>query len=417
MASGRKPGPVGAEGMVPDIQDGTLVRAASPTPGPVGPHGKSVAAATHAAPHRPRKSYAGLPTLRKGAHNKHVRWLQVLLNRHNAAHPPLKVDGYFGPKTLAATINFQRSVRLFPDGVVGKQTWLKLVATEKVSPQRTTQTATQAAPQPAVAKAGTPTPVADWSLSHRFEEVLKLAPNHMAPDLAAQFRAMLTPESIAIIVGTLAIWAVSHAFGAGEVFDLVLLVVGSAFMGLAAFRAGEDIGECLMTTLNAETQADLDKAADCLAQAVAILGVVAFFSLIAKVATKFGGAASGGEEDAGAASRAGGGEGDVSKVPESEAPEDVPDDVDYSRVPASSRGRVSETLANIEKRDLPYSRDGITFGNREGLLPAKPEGYYKEYTVSPAEGAKGRGAERLVVGGNGEVYYTPDHYGSFTRIQ
>jgi hypothetical protein len=147
-----------------------------------------------------------------------------------------------------------------------------------------------------------PASVADWSLRHRFEEVLRLAPSHMGPELAAQFRAMLTPVNVGIIAVTLTAWAVSHAFGAGEVVDIGLLAVGAVFLGMAVFKAGEDIGECLMTTLNAETQPDLDRAAGYLAQAVAILGVVAFFSLLARVGARFGRAASAGGEDAAATS-------------------------------------------------------------------------------------------------------------------
>lgn len=63
-----------------------------------------------------------------------------------------------------------------------------------------------------------------------------------------------------------------------------------------------------------------------------------------------------------------------------------------------------------------YSRDGITFGNREGLLPPRPRGYYREYTV-PTPGESDRGARRIVVGENGAMYYTEDHYASFRRIE
>src|SRR5260370_21209827 len=45
-----------------------------------------------------------------------------------------------------------------------------------------------------------------------------------------------------------------------------------------------------------------------------------------------------------------------------------------------------------------YDRDGVVFGNREHLLPAKPRGYYHEYTV-PAPGVKSRGARRIICGG------------------
>ena len=67
-----------------------------------------------------------------------------------------------------------------------------------------------------------------------------------------------------------------------------------------------------------------------------------------------------------------------------------------------------------------YDRDGVVFGNREGLLPAQPRGYYHEYTVR-TPGERTRGARRIVCGGpptTPEVcYYTRDHYRSFQRIR
>lgn len=67
-----------------------------------------------------------------------------------------------------------------------------------------------------------------------------------------------------------------------------------------------------------------------------------------------------------------------------------------------------------------YERDGVTFGNRERLLPAKARGYYHEYTV-PTPGARNRGARRIVCGGPKTApvacWYTADHYQSFARIR
>lgn len=63
----------------------------------------------------------------------------------------------------------------------------------------------------------------------------------------------------------------------------------------------------------------------------------------------------------------------------------------------------------------PYTRDGVTFGNFERVLPRKASGYYKEYTV-PTPGESDRGARRIVAGQAGEKYYSPDHYGSFKFI-
>lgn len=70
------------------------------------------------------------------------------------------------------------------------------------------------------------------------------------------------------------------------------------------------------------------------------------------------------------------------------------------------------------KRDGPFpfpEKDGTVFGNREGRLPHKPRGYYREYTV-PTPGVRGRGARRIVAGSHGEFYYTDDHYTTFKRI-
>ena len=64
---------------------------------------------------------------------------------------------------------------------------------------------------------------------------------------------------------------------------------------------------------------------------------------------------------------------------------------------------------------FPEERDGVTFENREELLPDQPRGYYSEYTV-PTPGSDDRGARRIVVGEGGELYWTADHYSSFSRI-
>lgn len=77
-----------------------------------------------------------------------------------------------------------------------------------------------------------------------------------------------------------------------------------------------------------------------------------------------------------------------------------------------------ETLARIRAGGpYPYPRsDNQVFGNREGRLPAKPNGYYREYTVI-TPGSEDRGARRIIAGRDGDKYYTDDHYDSFQRIQ
>jgi len=70
---------------------------------------------------------------------------------------------------------------------------------------------------------------------------------------------------------------------------------------------------------------------------------------------------------------------------------------------------------------FPYQKDGTVFFNRERLLPQRPRGQYREYTVR-TPGLSHRGARRIVCGGlppdRPEVcFYTADHYASFKRIQ
>jgi filamentous hemagglutinin len=74
-------------------------------------------------------------------------------------------------------------------------------------------------------------------------------------------------------------------------------------------------------------------------------------------------------------------------------------------------------LARIERgvKD-PHRDDGAVFGNREGRLPSRPRGYYREYVVR-TPGLRSVGPQRLVVGRDGEVFYTSDHYATFKQVR
>jgi ribonuclease T1 len=75
------------------------------------------------------------------------------------------------------------------------------------------------------------------------------------------------------------------------------------------------------------------------------------------------------------------------------------------------------TLDRIARGDKNSHRnDGTTFQNRERRLPQKPSGYYREY-VHPTPKSSGPGPQRVIVGKDGEIWYTPDHYKSFQRIK
>lgn len=68
---------------------------------------------------------AELPTLRQGMRGSAVTWLQETLKARGFYTS--EIDGVFGPATETAVMDFQESVQLVADGVVGPATWRALL--------------------------------------------------------------------------------------------------------------------------------------------------------------------------------------------------------------------------------------------------------------------------------------------------
>lgn len=78
---------------------------------------------------------------------------------------------------------------------------------------------------------------------------------------------------------------------------------------------------------------------------------------------------------------------------------------------------IAKNVSSILDDIASGAAKGKEFFNKGTPLPAKKAAqYYREFTV-PTTGTAGRGAQRLVVGQGGEVYFTPNHYQSFVRIR
>jgi guanyl-specific ribonuclease Sa len=99
---------------------------------------------------------------------------------------------------------------------------------------------------------------------------------------------------------------------------------------------------------------------------------------------------------------------------------------------------IEDLLARLAVcKTMPYDNDGNVHSKPHEGLPAKPSGYYLEYTLivpnrptgskpepvviggqtymtGPVQSA--RGPERLMIGNHSEVYYTPDHYTTFIHL-
>ena len=58
---------------------------------------------------------------------------------------------------------------------------------------------------------------------------------------------------------------------------------------------------------------------------------------------------------------------------------------------------------------------GDHFGNYEGLLPEDDDVTYYECDIDTL-GAHSRGAKRIIYSDDGHIYYTKDHYNTFTQL-
>lgn len=65
------------------------------------------------------------PTIQFGDEGERVKQYQTLLSK-KLKGLTIDADGYFGQMTYEATVTYQNSVNIVPDGVVGPQTWAML---------------------------------------------------------------------------------------------------------------------------------------------------------------------------------------------------------------------------------------------------------------------------------------------------
>ncbi len=72
------------------------------------------------------------------------------------------------------------------------------------------------------------------------------------------------------------------------------------------------------------------------------------------------------------------------------------------------------TKGNLWEVTDKMSIGGDRFGNREGLLPSAKGRVYYECDINYDGGY--RGAERIVYSNDGLIYYSDDHYQSFTQL-
>jgi hypothetical protein len=118
------------------------------------------------------------------------------------------------------------------------------------------------------------------SSADKIAEAMRRSLPNLPPEGRAVVGALIKPETLAIIAGTLVVWAGSHVLGVGEIVDLILLGVGVLTLGFAVFEGAGAFRDFVTGALNARTDADFEQAGKHFARAVTLLGVSAIQALL-----------------------------------------------------------------------------------------------------------------------------------------
>ena len=121
---------------------------------------------------------------------------------------------------------------------------------------------------------------ASMSLEQRLGETLTRCLPKLGPDAKAQLQALIDPTALKVMAGVMVAWVVSHAFGIGEVIDIVVAGLGALAIGFAVFTGIDHLYDFASGVYSAKTDRDLDKAADHLSMAIAILGLQVVLAIL-----------------------------------------------------------------------------------------------------------------------------------------
>src|SRR5439155_20931776 len=116
-------------------------------------------------------------------------------------------------------------------------------------------------------------------LTERLKEVLTRSKKNFGPDVAQAIDSLLSATNLAILAGTLTLWVGSHFFGVGEIVDVLLLLVGAFTIGWSITDVAKDVYTFAEKTVNARSEADLERASQCFRHAVVLAGITVIMAL------------------------------------------------------------------------------------------------------------------------------------------
>ena len=124
--------------------------------------------------------------------------------------------------------------------------------------------------------------IAQMSQAEKLNAAARLSLDKMPADLAAEVAGLLSPQSFALMIGMFGAAMAAELYGGplALVIDLVLLSAGLYLLGSQAKEAGENIIEFYSSASNAQTDEDMDKAAEAFAKVVTMIGVNAVAAIL-----------------------------------------------------------------------------------------------------------------------------------------
>jgi hypothetical protein len=127
---------------------------------------------------------------------------------------------------------------------------------------------------------------ATFTREQRVGEGMRRAMPLLPGEAKDAIEAMISPESLMIIAASLLLWAGSHAFGVGEIVDIILMVGGFLMLGKSVFDLGEDFFKFARLTVAGTTDAELDEAGKCFARVVVVGGIDIVMALLLRKTLK-----------------------------------------------------------------------------------------------------------------------------------
>jgi hypothetical protein len=134
-------------------------------------------------------------------------------------------------------------------------------------------------PTAKVSRASLPNP-RQMPMAGKLVAAIQRAAARLPAEVGRQLLGLVEPKSLAIMASVIILWAGSQFIAVGEIADVILIVAARVALGSVAISAGRELFSFATIIASAQSDDDLDGAAEHLARAVSLLGVQTTLALL-----------------------------------------------------------------------------------------------------------------------------------------